>query len=397
MTDVVIVGGGASGMAAAISAKRTVPSCSVVLLEAADRVGKKLLVTGNGRCNLTALQVTPERYHGDRAFARQTLSRFSNEDAMAFFRSLSLRLTEENGKVFPYSLQAASVVDTLRFACDEAGVETRCNAPVTDLVRQKNGFLLETELTDFAAKRVIWAVGSPAGTRYSAESLYAPLVSLGHRLTPLLPAIVQVRTNTDTIRPLKGIKVNADVSAFAADKLLRKESGEVLFAEYGISGPPVLQISRLVSSGECDRILLDLIPDCGEEELLSELLARLEACKAREDNEFLTGFLNKRLGQTLLRLASAKRTPEGMRTLARLIKNFPLTPRGVTGWQHAQVAAGGLDTRDFDPLTLASKRVAGLYATGEVLNVDGDCGGFNLQWAWSSGVLAGRHAARSLL
>lgn len=395
--DLAIVGGGASGLLACICALRTEPSLSVTVLEAADRVGKKLLTTGNGRCNLTSNVITPQRYHGDRDFAARVLQNFSKTRTLDLFDDLSLRVVAIEDKVFPYSLQASGVLDCLRFACEELGAEIRTNSAVSILTPTKENFLLTlANGSALRAKRVIWAVGSPAGVKFSPVSLYDPIVRLGHPMAPIYPTLVQVRTELDLIRPLKGIKVEAAISAMRREKLLRCEQGEVLFADYGISGPPVLQISRLVSTGECDRIVLDLTPDLSISEVEVELMRRLSRCADRPDAEFLTGFLNKRVGQTLFKLAGGERSAHGMRRLAALIKGFCLVPRGVTGWQNAQAAAGGIEPMNFDPATMQSRKVAGLYVCGEVLNVDGDCGGFNLQFAWSTGALAGSSAARSL-
>jgi len=398
-SDVAVIGGGASGMFAALTAAKSGSRPSVTVYEAGERVGAKLSVTGNGRCNISNVGVSPERYHGSRRFAAAALELFSVQDAVRELGKYGVLITEEkDGKLFPYSLQASSVTDCLRFSCAEAGIALECGCTVRGVKAEKNGFVLTTERGEAFAKRVIMATGSVAGVAASEETVYSPAVTLGHRLTKLLPSVVKVKTAAKELKALNGIKVNATVSAVKGGRLLRKESGEVLFTEYGLSGPPVLQLSRLVSSGECDCMLLDLMPEFSLEETEKILLSRGADFRDRPLSELLSGMLNKRVGQTVLKLAgySPENRKAALIRAAGLIKALPVKVTGVTGMRSAQVCAGGIETADFNPMTMESRLVKGFYVTGEALNVDGDCGGFNLQWAWTSGYLAGKAVAEDI-
>ncbi len=397
-TDCLIVGGGASGLMAAIAAKRTAPAMRVTLLEGGSRVGKKLLTTGNGRCNLTNANVTLSRYRGgDLALAGRVLAGFDRDATEAFFTSLGVPLREEGnqGKLYPHSRQAASVVDVLRFECDRLGVETLVEQKVERLTADGVATAAET----YSADRVILACGGKAAPRTGSDgSGYALLRQAGHSVTPVTPAIVPIRTETEPIRVVKGLKTDAVVTAVAGGES-RRETGEVLFTEYGLSGPPILQLSSLIAAYGAGQVTLDLLPEKSEDWLMSYLRRRQKAAYGDVAENLFLGLLHKRIGMAVLKrcgigpndsAASLKDT--ALRIVARTAKAFRLTATGVCGWDAAQVTAGGVPLSEFDD-TLMSRRRPGLFACGEVLDVTGDCGGFNLQWAWSSGYVAGRSAA----
>ena len=397
-TDCLIVGGGASGLTAAISAKRAAPAMQVTLLEGGPRVGKKLLTTGNGRCNLTNAKITLSRYRGgDLAAAERVLSRFDPRATAAFFASLGVPLREEGdqGKLYPYSLQAASVVDVLRFECDRLGVET--------LVEQKAERLTETGVVTadetYRADRIVIACGGQAAPRTGSDgSGYALLKQAGHTVTPVTPAIVPIRTETEPIRAVKGLKVDGVVTASARGES-RREAGEILFTEYGLSGPPILQLSGLVAAMGGAELTLDLLPEKSEDWLVSYLRERKKTAYGDVAENLFLGLMHKRVGIAVLKRcgvgpndSAASLGENALRAVARMTKAFRLKATGVCGWDAAQVTAGGVPLSEFDD-SLMSRRRPGLFACGEVLDVTGDCGGFNLQWAWSSGYVAGRSAA----
>lgn len=400
--DGVIVGGGAAGMVAAIAMKRENPNCSVTVLEQEERVGKKILVTGNGRCNLTNLGGLEGRYRDDTAFAQIAFEQVGVNETLVFLESLGISPLElEEGKVYPRSLQAGSVVDQLRFAMEELGIDLVLSCCVTKIQKGKS-FVISTNLGEFTAKKVLIATGGKSGLKPNQKSNgYDLLASLGHSCCRLYPCIVQIVTEKDLIRPLKGIKVDGFVTAIAGQEK-RKEFGEILFTEYGISGPPVLQVSALLSQYGDGRVELDLMPTLSFAQIKEEIDRRCYRFAHRTCEELLTGFINKRLGQTLVKAAGVEKlsrtcgslTPKERSAIAGMLKKFTLKATGTNGWQQAQVTGGGVLTKDFSPLTMESQKVKGLYAAGEVLNVTGDCGGFNLQWAWTSGVLAGRAMGR---
>ena len=397
MDEIFILGGGASGMAAALGAAGR---GRVTLLERQARLGRKLLATGNGRCNLSNTAAGPEHYHGlDPDFVRPALAAWPPAAVLDFFHALGLRTAEEyGGRVYPRSDHAASVLDVLRLALELRGVTVHVGCPVRALRRGGDGFLIDCETERFSADKVIVACGGCAGGKLGGVGDgYALLEGLGHRRTKLYPALVPLRCASDYPKALKGIRVAARASVLRGERALASETGDVLFTDTGLSGTAIFSLSRAVSAGGpglC--VSLDLFPEETEETLLSDLRQRRSAFAARPANELLVGAVQNRLGLMLCRAAgisgglAAAALDDGLLTvLARRLKDFRFPVSGVGGFDAAQVTAGGIATADFDPETLQSRLVPGLYACGEVLDIDGDCGGFNLQWAWASGLLAG--------
>ena len=392
--EIVVIGGGASGLAAAIEAAKY---GSVTVLERSERVGRKLAVTGSGRCNLTNLDLAPERYHGEApAFARPALERFDVEDTLRFFYRLGLvTVAEPSGRVYPHSDQAGSVVDVLRFGALERGVRLLCGEKVLAIRPEKGGFTVLTASGSRRADRVIAAPGGAACPRAGGtEEGYRLLTDLGHTRTALRPSLVQLKTENSFTRPLKGVRADAGVKVIGRGQTLAESAGEVQFTDYGVSGPAVFEISRAASTADRCVLRLDLLRRVGTEELTALLEKRRETALTAEN--LLTGVLHNKLGRTLLtRLGYALQTPlraltaGDIRRIAGAVKAVELPVTGTMGMEGAQVTAGGIRTAEFDPATLESRLVPGLFACGEVLDVDGDCGGYNLQWAWSSGRLAG--------
>lgn len=403
--DIIIIGGGASGLTAAVTAKRAGgEGLRVAVLERLDRVGKKLLTTGNGRCNLTNRYLELSRFHGeDSAFAASAFRQFPLANTLDFFAELGVVVKFERDKAYPYSLQASSVVDALRFEAAELGVSLLCGQTVTAIERLDRGFLVKAG-GSFTARKVILAAGGSAAPKLGTDgSGFELLKTLGHTIVPPKPAIVQVKTETGYVRQLKGVKVDAVASVRVDGKIIRTENGEVLFCEYGLSGPPILQLSRLVSVYEGDypmEIVLNFMPEYSFEAVAAMCWRRVKRHPNRTLDEFFTGMLQKRLGQILVKScgfslsgAAGSLTPKDCNALAAAVNGFSLVTTGTTGFENAQVTAGGALTLEFHPDTLESYKVPGIYAAGEVLDIDGDCGGFNLQWAWSSGFAAGMAAA----
>lgn len=398
--NLAIIGGGAAGLCGAVWAARCGTFSRIIILERGPRVGRKLLATGNGRCNLTNRFFAEKNYHGKAPeFTRTAFQRFGLPETLDFFESLGLLFhEEEHGKLYPRSLQAASVLDALRLEAEQLGVETLCDTEVTGIRWDRNGFtLLLNGSEKMDAAFVLMAAGGPASPKLGGtDSGCRLLQSLGHRITPLLPSIVQLKTDTAPIKPLTGIKFQGTASLYQGKQLLRSESGEVLFTDYGLSGPPILQLSCTATHLKNPEIALDFFPEYEEKELLGILYRRMYARPDALLENFFLGVLHKRLGQTLLKSAGAcplsrradSLTRPELAALCKNLKGWRLPVTGTTGLGNAQVTAGGADTGEFDPETLESKLVPGLFACGEVLDVDGDCGGFNLQWAWSSAMLA---------
>ena len=401
MKTVIVIGGGASGLMAALTAARD-QSMRVLLLERQQRLGRKLLATGNGRCNLTNTGAALSNYHGaDPSFARCALERFGPADTLAFFRSLGLLTVEERGgRVYPLSDSANSVLDVLRYAVERAGVELHTACRVERVRRESGGgFAVECGEARFSCDALIVACGGAAGGRLGGVTDgYELLRSLGHSRTKLYPSLVQLLTAPDYPRALKGVRADAAVELRRGGEVLAHSEGEVQFIENGVSGPAIFEVSRASAlAGEGAAVVLDFFRGYSRGELLALLRARRAALPELEAGELLCGMLHNRLGRMCVKYAGiAGAAPLGGLSDAALervldaCRAFTLPLRGTAGFDSAQVTAGGVSTAEFDPETLESRLVPGLFACGEVLDIDGDCGGYNLQWAWASGALAGR-------
>ncbi len=398
---VAVIGGGASGMMAALSAAEQ--GAETVLLERQARLGRKLAATGNGRCNLTNRYAAVSHYHGEApSFCAAALEAMGVETTLRRFLDMGLLTTEEgDGRVYPLSDHANSVVDVLRFSLDAAGIEVRCGSVVERLEKADKGFSLLLGGETFHADRVIAACGGRAGGKLGGvPDGYRLLESLGHHCTKLHPALVQLKTEGNLTRGLKGVRTQALVQVLRDGGIAAEERGEVQFTEYGLSGPAVFSVSReAVRKGE-STVALDLFPELSTEELHGLLLHRVETRPKLCMEDLFTGMLQNRLGRVLVSAAGISGTlplSEAVGLLWKLAgqaKRFAFHVVGDLGFDQAQVTAGGIRTSEFDPRTMESLVRPGLYACGEVLDIDGDCGGYNLQWAWSSGWVAGMNAGK---
>ena len=395
-----IIGGGASGMAAALAAAENHDN-QIILLERQARVGRKLQATGNGRCNLTNLHAAEGGYHGDEAsFADFAIGRFGPEETLSWFRSLGLfTVAEDSGRVYPYSDQANSVLDVLRFALEKENIEVKLGFEVEKVKKCADGFRVESKEETVFCDKLIIACGGLAGTKLGGTmSGYKLLRSLGHKCTKLRPTLVQLKSSWGGVAGLKGVRANCHVAILHNGQLHRESTGELQFTEYGLSGPVIFEISRDACQGGGDwTCRLDFLPELDGDILKEELLRR------RNTNlpvsELLTGILHNRLGRVLTQAVGisgyvpvSQLEEFEIEQVCRAVKGFEVALTEPMGMDSAQVTAGGILTKEFDEQTMESRIVPGLYACGEVLDIDGDCGGYNLQWAWSSGRLAGCHA-----
>jgi len=403
--DLAVVGGGASGLAAAAAAGKK--RISVAVLEKNPRVGKKLLLTGNGRCNLTNRGAGDgSHYHGD-AGARKVLDRFSPERVLELFQKAGLLCRElDGGRMYPYSLQASSVLNVLRRQLDSSGAEVLCGFPVKSIRRSNGKFLLSSPEEDMIAEKVILAAGGAACPQSGSDGGGFTLAkAFGHTVGPVYPSLVQLKTESARVRPLKGVRCPAAVSFCAEGKSLRTSSGEVQFTENALSGICIFELSRCFGEMGAPinaEISLDLFPEYSLECLTGLLRAAAEGAGNLSVPQLLEGFLPKALGIELSRYALGGASPpagslkaEGLKQLAAAAKNFRFPVKGTFSWDRAQVTAGGVPFSELTE-TLESKRCPGLFLCGELLDVDGDCGGFNLHWAWASGLTAGKAASESL-
>ena len=397
-----IIGGGAAGMAAALAAAEY-ENASVVLMERQARLGRKLSATGNGRCNLSNLHASAGGYNGDDPeFSRYAVSRFGPEETLEWFAGLGLyTVAEPSGRVYPYSDQANSVVDVLRFALDRENIRVLTDFEVLKVKKEADQFVVSARDQALKFDRLIVACGGLAGTKLGGTmSGYKILRGFGHKCTKLRPALVQVKTAWPGVSALKGVRANCRARITRNGELHRESVGEIQFTEFGLSGPVIYEISRDACQGGGDwECILDFLPDVSYDDLLAQLLRRRDTRLTAE--ELFTGILHNRLGRVLTKEADIRNnTPistlreDQIREAAGYAKSFILVLTEPLGMDAAQVTAGGIVTEEFDPETMKSRLVPGLYACGEVLDVDGDCGGYNLQWAWSSGRLAGLTAGK---
>ena len=397
-----IIGAGASGMAAALAAAEN-PNVTVVLMERQARVGRKLQATGNGRCNLSNLQAVRGGYHGEHpGFAEPAIRAFDPEATLRWFADLGLyTVIEPSGKVYPYSDQANSVVDILRLNLNQENIELKTDFEVEKIHKTPEGFVLTSAAEQVICDRLIIACGGLAGSKLGGSMFgYKLLGKLGHKSTRLRPALVQLKTGWSGIASLKGVRANCRAVILRDRQMFSQSTGEIQFTELGVSGPVIFEISRDVCYGPGDwRCRLDFLPDWSHQQLQQQLRRRRESSLPME--ELLTGILHNRLGRVLTKAAGIK-GKQWVRELSdreeaeliMVVKAFELELTEPLGMDSAQVTAGGVRTDDFDPNTMESRLISGLYACGEVLDIDGDCGGYNLQWAWSSGRCAGLHAGK---
>ena len=400
-----IVGGGASGMTAALFAAEN-PNAQVYLLERQARLGRKLMATGNGRCNLTNLQSSLAHFHGQYPdFAKFALEAFSPEKTREWFRGMGLlTVVEPSGRVYPYSDQANSVVDILRFGLNKPNIQVINGFEVQSVRKQGEKFLISSKEESLQCDKLIIACGGIAGSKLGGSmSGYQLLAKLGHKATKLRPSLVQLKSGWNGIAALKGVRANCRAAILHNGELFSESTGEVQFTEYGLSGPVIFEISRDAchAPGQWS-CCLDLLPDLAPEALYQELSRRKSSNLPAQ--ELLTGILHNRLGLVLVKNAgirlsdSASQVSDAaLKDLCQTVKAFEISLLESLGMDSAQVTAGGVLTQQFDPATMESRLMPGLYACGEVLDIDGDCGGYNLQWAWSSGRLAGLSAGKDNL
>ncbi len=409
---VAVIGGGASGMMAAITAARA--GASVMLLEHTDRVGKKILSTGNGKCNYTNRYMDASCYRSDVPdFPMQVIEQFSTEDTISFFEGLGIVPQEKNGYLYPASGQANSVLDVLRNALETEQVQVLTGTAVKEILPLRRGFRIVTDGGNRTADCVILACGSKAAPKTGSDgSGYVLAESLGHRIIRPLPALVQLRCAETFWKRVSGVRTEGCVSLFAESHkgpaLLAADRGELQLTDYGISGIPVFQVSRFASRALAERkkvfCELDFWPAAKEESFFGMLSARQKMLSGLPMREFFTGWFNRKLADLFLSLEhigaeeeTGSISQERLYGLGKRIRHFRTDITGTNSFDQCQVCSGGVDLRDVQPETMESLLVPGLYFAGEILDVDGICGGYNLQWAWSSGHMAGLAASGSQL
>ncbi|MCD8370573.1 MAG: NAD(P)/FAD-dependent oxidoreductase, partial [Clostridiales bacterium] len=385
---------------------------SVTILEHMDRVGRKILSTGNGRCNLTNLSIRPEHYRcSERPFPMRVLDHFSVWDTLTFFDEIGIETRNKGGYIYPNSEQASAVLDALRLEAAYRGVEMAVGCDVLRARKiarcgnRRTYFLVETSLGEYRSSALILSTGSKAAKVTGSDgSGYQLAKAFGHRVIRPLPALVALHCEGKYFRQMAGVRCEAVVKLVCGGKTLAADKGELQLTDYGISGIPVFQVSRFASvaldRGQDVLAQLDFLPSKSMEDTTRFLHARRSRFGYRKSADYLTGIVNKKLAGVLLKCAGIGEetmvrdiTNEQLGRLSRLLKCFEAKVTATNSFEQAQVCCGGVDTGQIRPNSMESRLVGGLYFTGEILDVDGICGGYNLQWAWSTGAIAGRCAA----
>ncbi|MDY6367156.1 MAG: aminoacetone oxidase family FAD-binding enzyme [Clostridia bacterium] len=386
---VAIIGGGASGLFCAIELLRGKDAISpnqIVIIEKNDRVGKKLLATGNGRCNLTNANINETHYHGDKRFISSFIKNYQSVNLNDYFKSVGIYTVEENeGKIYPLSKQASSVLDQIRSFLPENTVLTKTSFAVEKISFQNGVFVIESKNEKIKAYKLVFACGGKSGEGFMTDgSAYSLLDRFGHNVNKLSPSIVQIKTEREKIKGLKNIRENVRVSLIKNGKKQSEYAGDVIFTDYGVSGNAIFAISSYLSGGN-EVLNFEFLPELTIQNVADIISKRKGMPFIKENGEFV-GLVNKRVGYAVQKTA-VSRDPE---ELAYALKHFTLKVEGTAGFALSQVTKGGFPSDKIDADTYESKNQKGLFVVGEALDVDGDCGGFNLTFAFVSGICAAR-------
>ena len=402
MYDVIIIGAGASGLMAAAAAASK--GARVALLEHKDDIGKKILATGNGRCNFTNTDMSVNKFHGSKALIKNGLSQFNYADTIRFFKELGIPAYDNAGYIYPNSRQAASVVAAFRMELMRLHVDVKTGINITDIkpADDRTGYCIQTDKGSFKSKRLIIACGLTASPKLGSDgSLFRQIEALGHHIQKPLPALCGFSCDGLNFKKITGVRCDATVASVIDSQMTEQNTGELQLADYGISGIPVFQISSLMSraldKGQRVEVIIDFLPAFSDDELNGYIKDRsITTTDNRSLNEMLNGLLNNKLLLELIHKSGVSPDKKGRlltdddcKSLTRSIKHTAVSVKKPRGAEFAQVCAGGIYTKEIDVRTLESKIHPGLYFCGELLDVDGICGGYNLQWAGTSGYIAG--------
>ena len=401
--DLIIIGGGASGLMASLSA--TDHGSSVLILEKNNRIGKKILVTGNGRCNYTNVLLKKDDFnHPD--FVEKIFNQFGPAETIDYFENLGIiAKVEDEGKTYPLSEQAASFLDIFLYEIEKRNIQVELEKEVIKITKNKDIFLLTTkDGKKYSSKKIILSTGGKSMSLTGSDgSGYELAQSLGHRVTEVFPALVKLRLDSPHLKHLSGVKINGQVDLMLGEEVIQSETGDILFANYGISGPTILELSRkaneLLNKNKKLHIRIILIQSVSK----SKIIERFNRSQDKEISQSLVGLVNKRFISVLLKESGIDKSnilvkdvnKNQLYKLIDLLYDWRILITGSLGFEDSQVTAGGIDLKTINNQTLESNIHKGLYFTGEVLDIDGRCGGYNLQWAWSSGYIAGKNASLS--
>ena len=405
MRHIVVVGAGASGIMAAITAARN--GARVTLIEQKNQIGKKILATGNGRCNLTNEQMDVSCFRGENiSFIPDVLSKFGYKDTIHFFEKLGVLCKSKQGYIYPITDQASTIVDALQMEINQLPIQILLNETVVDLYKNKQNFFVKTTSKTLRCDVLILATGGKATPVLGSDgSGYTVAKQFGHHMTSIVPALVQLKCKEKFFKQLAGIRMNAKISIIVNDNELANDVGELQLTAYGISGIPVFQVSRYAAKALCEKqsvsAVLDYFPTMNNEEFDSFMRKRIDMHGSKNAFDFFVGLFQRKFISVLLKEAQISESAilnqlsvEELNRLFALCKKMKVTITDTNGFENAQVCAGGVKTSEIDTITMESLYESNLFITGELLDVDGICGGYNLQWAWSTGYIAGINAAK---
>lgn len=406
MKEIIVIGGGASGMTAAISAAKK--GSNVTILEFNDILGKKILSTGNGRCNLTNLYMNPECFRGDDPdFIHCVLEKISLEEIIKFFKEMNIITKNRGNYVYPRCDQASSVRHAFAMRLKQLGVEMLTGVHIDEIVKTKNGYVAKdhTSMKQYSAKKIILACGSKASAISGSDgSGYTLARQLGHSISSIAPSLVQLRSEDKSFSKLGGVRTDASVSLYVDGLKMAEDKGELQLTNYGISGIPVFQVSRFASKALLEKkrvsAVVDFIPEMDEPYFTNYILNRCHLSRHSMSSEILNSIFPEKLISVLLMKSDINKTvwaekvnEEKWKKLCHLCKNYEIIISATNSFEQAQICAGGVRTNEINPSTMESNYSKGAYIIGELLDVDGICGGYNLHFAWISGILAGSAAA----
>lgn len=398
--DLLVIGAGAAGMMAAITAARE--HRKVCILEKLNKAGKKLLATGNGKCNFTNANMQVECFGGDEAFISQILEEFSLQDCLEFFHSIGVYPKNKNGYYYPNSEQAVSVVNAFVYELERLGVKVSYETEITDILSKKNEVVVSTNKGQFTGKKLVIATGLLAAPKLGSDGSFFHLVKeLGHHFSPILPALCGFSCKGIDFKRTQGVRAQGTVTAFIDGIETAKDTGEIQFTNYGLSGIPVFQISRHLSKGLYQKskvqIAINLLPEMERETLLKELNYRKHICAEQTLDKLLNGFIHQLLSDMVLQKLHLDKqmfcsgiSKQEIEKMADLLQHTVVTVTNYRDFEFAQVCTGGIPISDIHWNTLESKFAKNIHFAGEILDVDGICGGYNLHFAWATGYIAGK-------
>lgn len=399
MKKLAIIGAGASGLCAAIEAKKANPHIQITVFDRMQKSAKKILATGNGRCNFTNNDLSLKHFYGNSDFLKSILSS-DYSDIKDFFKKLGVLPYEEDGRIYPRSQQASTIKDALLKSVETQNIKIQVDYHIDKIQTSKNGFVINGEYFDSV---IICGGGIAASVHGSDGSCYKLAESLGHTLTPLYPALCGLVISDKDLNLLKGVRAESEAKLYSGNTLLGSEEGEIQFTDKAISGIPVMNLSHLCENNKNLKIYLDLCPEINESDLFNHIKQGVTNSPDIEFETVLNGIVNLKLGFAVMNRSGIKPQTKcksindfQIKEAVKQLKCFQINIKSAKGFDSAQVTKGGINTNEVSPLTMMSKKTEGLFLCGEILDIHGDCGGYNLHLAFTTGRIAGNSSGKFL-